>query len=239
MKNTLFACILMLLPFCVSAQQYDESIRQYREAYKMSLLHGADSLKAEDTAYLRFYPIDSTFRVRASFEQVTGATPFRMPTKHGKVGPQVREYGPVYFKMKGSAITLHVYRILARANFRMLAHDVDNPEENMVLFIPFTDRTNNKETFLGGRYLEVSSQMLQSGHVVLDFNKTCNPHTAYVKGYPYVMLPLIPDMSSPLERTTTRLMSGEVVSEYATIQANDLHLDIKAGEKIFGHNPGY
>jgi uncharacterized protein (DUF1684 family) len=79
------------------------------------------------------------------------------------------------------------------------------------LFIAFTDRTNYKETFLGGRYLDLSTNDIKDNNVELDFNKCYNPHTAYEKGYPY----LIP----PTE--------------------NSLIIDIKAGEKIFGHNPGY
>jgi len=213
-------------------------IAQYRDGYKMSLLKGKDSLAAEDTGYLRFYDADPMYRVKATFEQVTGTVPFRMNTKHGSIGPQVRVYGTVYFNMNGATITLIVYRIVTRPKFRILARKINNTDEETVLFIPFTDRTNNKETFLGGRYLDVSVASLQSGNVIIDFNKACNPHTAYEKGYPYIVLPSVEDRSSLTEQINSRFHPDEP-SQFEAIQANDIPIEIKAGEKIFGHNPGY
>ena len=230
--------ILVLLPFGVHAQQYDASIRQYREGYKMSLLKGQDSLPAVDTGYLRFYEPNPDYCAKATFEQVTGTAPFRLPTRHGRIGPTVREYGIVYFNMKGASITLHVYRIMTKPKFRVLARAIDNPEENVILFIPFSDRTNNKETFMGGRYLDISAANLQSGNIVIDFNKACNPHTAYSMGYPYIIMPSVPVQSTPLEVYETRRHPDEP-SHMETVEVNALNIEIQAGEKVFGHDPGY
>jgi len=240
--NKIFLILMVLVPCMANAQSvqvYKESIAQYRDGYKMSLLKGEDSLSATDTGYLRFYDADPKYRVRASFEQVSGAAPFRLETKHGRIGPQVREYGIVYFNMNGATITLHVYRIVTRPKFRILARFIKNTDEEIVLFIPFTDRTNNRETFLGGRYLDVSAAGLMSNNVVIDFNKACNWHTAYEMGYPYIVLPSVPDRMSPMEVNQTRLHPDQPLAQIATIQANDIPIEIKAGEKIFGHNPGY
>ena len=239
-----------------NAQIYEASILQYREGYKMSLMKGEDSLLANDTGYLRFYAPDPAYRVNATFEPVTGAVPFRLATKHGSIGPQVKEYGTVYFNMNGATLTLHVYRIIAKPKFRVLARAINNPNEEDVLFIPFTDRTNNKETFLGGRYLDISGAALQSGNVVIDFNKACNPHTAYEKGYPYILLPNIQGDAkmAPAPRQES-MQDGLIKQQQNAIrkpsdlndeqitsvieQVNAIPIDIKAGEKTFGHNPGY
>ncbi len=234
----LFLFLLILLPFGVNAQLYEASILQYREGYKMSLMKGQDSLKAEDTSYLRFYEPDSAYRVKATFEQVTGTVPFTLSTKHGNFGPQVREYGIVYFNMNGAAITLHIYRILTKPKFRLLARAIKNTDEEVILFIPFADRTNYKETFGGGRYLDVSAANLASGNVIIDFNKACNPHTAYEKGYPYILLPTVLGQSTPVERYAERKHPSEP-DQLPRVQVNGLPIEIKAGEKKFGHNPGY
>ena len=203
MRRKLFLFIIVFLPVVVYAQSYEDSLLQFREEYKASLLRGPHPLKPADTGYLRFYEPDYDYCVKATFVQVTGTKPFLMKTMHGGNNPAVREYGIVYFNLKGGTVTLHIYRLLTKPE--------DNTDESIRLFIPFTDNTNYKETFGGGRYLDVSAEDLLKGNVIIDFNKAYNPHTAYEKGYPYIMPP----------------------------NANYLLIDIKAGEKIFGHNPGY
>jgi hypothetical protein len=44
-------------------------------------------------------------------------------------------------------------------------------------FVPFRDATSGKETYGGGRYLEVQADRF--GRVVLDFNEAYNPYCAY------------------------------------------------------------
>ncbi len=157
---------------------------QLRNVYKAGLLEGAHPLKASDTEYVRFYKPDPSYRVKAVFVQVTGARPFVMNTKHGDRGVAVREYGIVYFNLKGGPVTLHIYRLLTRPE--------DNTDVSIRLFIPFTDRTNYKETFCGGRYLDINAaDLLNNDNVIIDFNKAYNPHTAYEKGYPYLICPAI------------------------------------------------
>lgn len=240
MNRKILLSLLVLLPLLASAQSYSyrDAILQYRAGYKMSLLKGIHPLKPEDTSYLRFYEPDSNYRVRATFEQVTGTVPFVMKTIHEGLGPEVREYGIVYFKMNGAAITLRVYRIVTKPRFRILARNIENPDEDIVLFIPFSDRTNYKETFQGGRYLDVSAANLNSGNVVIDFNKACNPHTAYEKRYPYVVTPTVVAPLRPGVLAETRQHASEP-DEVQTVQINDIPIEIKAGEKKFGHKPGY
>ncbi|MEX1046399.1 MAG: DUF1684 domain-containing protein [Actinomycetota bacterium] len=43
-------------------------------------------------------------------------------------------------------------------------------------FLPFRDRTNGRETYAGGRYLDVE---IRDGVVLLDFNRAYNPYCAY------------------------------------------------------------
>ena len=156
---------------------------------------------------------------------------------HGGAGPFVRVYGKVYFNMNGAKVTLYVYRMVSPPTFRVLARNLDNAGNDLILFIPFTDRTNYKETFAGGRYLDVSAASLQSGEVIIDFNKACNPHTAYEKGYPYIVMPLEATQSAPVQWAETRKQRD--APEVNTVSVNEIPFDIKAGEKIFGNHPGY
>jgi uncharacterized protein len=199
-----FICTLFLaLPLMVTAQSsYNEDMLDYRRAYMQSLLRGSHPLKPDDIAYLRFYDINPAYQVNAYFELVSGAKPFIIRTEHGGIKKAVREYGYVYFNLMGASVKLYVYRFLDMQN---------NTDRSDQLFIPFTDRTNYKETFRGGRYLDLSVSDIKDGRVIIDFNKCYNPHTAYEMGYPYIVPP----------------------------DDNSLRIAIEAGEKIFGHNPGY
>ena len=84
-------------------------------------------------------------------------------------------------------------------------------EKNYDLFVPFTDQTNSISTYRGGRYLNVRLKDISDNKVILDFNKAYNPRTAYVKGYPAIVPP----------------------------RENALHIDINAGEKAYGRDPGF
>ena len=49
--------------------------------------------------------------------------------------------------------------------------------------ILFRDATSGKDTYGGGRYLEISPAQLTDTQAVLDFNSTYNPYCAYAPGY--------------------------------------------------------
>jgi len=77
-----------------------------------------------------------------------------------------RKYGLFRFQLGGAMQTLTAYQ-------RM---DLPEQERNWVL-IPFQDRTNGKETYGGGRYLELYFPI--GAHTELDFNRAYNPLCAY------------------------------------------------------------
>ena len=49
--------------------------------------------------------------------------------------------------------------------------------------ILFRDATSTKETYGGGRYIELASDQLTSNHAILDFNAAYNPYCAYSPTY--------------------------------------------------------
>jgi uncharacterized protein (DUF1684 family) len=49
------------------------------------------------------------------------------------------------------------------------------------LFIPFKDLTSGKDTYGGGRYLDV--QIPEGNTLILNFNTAYNPYCAYTDGY--------------------------------------------------------
>jgi uncharacterized protein (DUF1684 family) len=60
------------------------------------------------------------------------------------------------------------------------------------LFLPFSDLTCGKESYIGGRYVDVR---IQKGTIwTIDFNKAYNPYCAYNYEYSCPIVPLENDL---------------------------------------------
>ncbi len=73
------------------------------------------------------------------------------------------------------------------------------------LFLPFRDATSGRETYGGGRYLDLQPD--DRGEVVIDFNLAYSPYCAYDDGYSCALPPAENWMSVPVtagERTWRR-----------------------------------
>ena len=181
--------VLLLLPAVAFAQSYADSITTFRAHYKQDFLTDAHSpLKADDTAFLRFYAPDERFRVTAVFTATPNSPAFDMPTHSGKT-KRYRQYGAVTFMLHKKKCTLQVLQGIDL---------IKNPELKDYLFLPFTDPTNMTETFGGGRYLDLRMGDIKGGRVVLDFNTCYNMYCAYAGGYSCPVPPRENDIPVPV-----------------------------------------
>ncbi|MCU7612926.1 DUF1684 domain-containing protein [Chryseobacterium sp. GMJ5] len=126
-----------------------------------------------------FFPIDLKYRVTAEFTKTENPKPFDLPTSSGKT-KSYQEFGKATFTLKGKSYTLNIYQSL----------DLMKTEEYKdYLFLPFRDETNNKETYGGGKYMDLK---IPKGHtIILDFNTSYQPYCAY-NAYDY-NCPIVPD----------------------------------------------
>lgn len=169
-----FLILIFLPPSVLNAQNYIESIKEYRKHYRDKFLNGSKSLlKEDDLQYLRFYEPNSLYQVKGTFELTLDAKEFSMPTYSGLQRPYI-QYGVITFSLDGKIMMLNVYQNL------MLK---DNPDFIDYLFIPFKDKTNGTTTYGGGRYLELRMGEIVDNKVVMDFNKCYNPYCAYSEGF--------------------------------------------------------
>lgn len=131
-------------------------------------------LKPQDLA--RFdsiprYAFNPAFRVSARWEKVSGATPFGMKTTTS----QLAEYklaGYLHFTIEGKSLKLPAYNSVKHAN---------HPLYKDRLFILFTDQTNGKTTYMGGRYIDMPG--ITGPTTTLDFNQAYNPYCVYNEKY--------------------------------------------------------
>ncbi|MES2447286.1 MAG: DUF1684 domain-containing protein [Bacteroidota bacterium] len=192
-----FLIILMaFISSTVFAQSYKEQIAKHREEYKADFLKETQSpLKEADLKNLQFFEPDSTFIIVAKVKLLKNEKIFKMPTYDGTSKEFIR-YAKVNFKIGGKNLVLTLYR-----NISLMI----NPVYKKLLFLPFTDQTNSKTTYGGGRYIDLSLQNIKNKKLKIDFNKAYNPYCAYSDGYRCHVPP----------------------------KENDLAIEILAGEKLF------
>jgi uncharacterized protein (DUF1684 family) len=192
-----FLVLLFMVSLNCFAQDYKTQIANYRKGYMEDFLKDERSpLKKDDLQFLRFYDADSTYRVTAQAEVIMNGSAFLMPVFSG-TGQQYERYAVLKFMLKGQPMQLTVYKSIALSK---------NPLYSDYLFLPFTDDTNGKDTYGGGRYIDLRTGDFKNGAVVIDFNKAYNPYCAFASGY---ACPKPPD-------------------------ENRLNIAVEAGEKLYG-----
>jgi len=126
-----------------------------------------------------FFPIDLRYRVNATFVKNENPEPFDLPTSSGK-SKSYQEYGKATFSLGGKSYTLTIYQSL----------DLMKMEKYKdYLFLPFRDETNQKETYGGGKYMDL--KIPEGNTMVLDFNQSYQPFCAY-NAYDY-NCPIVPE----------------------------------------------
>lgn len=80
-------------------------------------------------------------------------------------------YGEFHFTLGGKEYTLEIYKSIL----------------SDMLFIPFKDKTNGKETYEAGRYID--AEILPDYKMVLDFNMAYHPACAYNEKFVCVLPP--------------------------------------------------
>lgn len=127
---------------------------------------------------IQFFPISTDFIVEAKFIKTNSKEVYIMETST-HMQKKYYLFAKAVFNLKGKAYTLDVYQSLDLKNKKGF--------ENY-LFIPFRDKTSGKETYGGGRYIDLI--IPATGAITINFNKAYQPYCAYTEGY---NCPLPPD----------------------------------------------
>lgn len=183
MKYLLF----FLLTVPVYSQNFDPAeIAAHRESINRIFADPKTSpLREEDRksfTALHYFEPDQRYYITAQFRITPDTTPFEMKTTTERM-PRYRKYGELHFELEGQKMKLNVYQNQELMN-RKVYEDY--------LFLPFSDLTNEAETYVGGRYLDF--RIPTGDTVVLDFNLAYNPYCAYNYDYSCPLVPLENDL---------------------------------------------
>ena len=120
---------------------------------------------------LRYFDVTEKFVVKAVLEKAEGSRVFMIPANVGAPRKYLK-YGVLKFELDGKSYSLTVFQ----------SETAKKDEYRNLLFIPFRDLTNGKETYGAGRYLD--PKMRPDGTtLVVDFNYAYNPYCAYSEGW--------------------------------------------------------
>lgn len=174
----------------IDAEKFQKKINSEYADAKTSPLMETD-LKTFKT--LDFYPLSSKYYVNAKFVKAKDEKVFEMKTSTSRK-PKYIKYGTIFFSIDGIALKLNVYQDIELSK---------SDEYKDYLFLPFSDKTCGKESYIGGRYIDL--KIPKGNTILIDFNKAYNPYCAYNHKYSCPIVPL----------------------------ENDLNVEIKAGVKTF------
>jgi len=198
MKTIQTLVFLMLLNFGFGQEKFDSaSVEKFQKELNSEYADAKTSpLTAEDLAVFKaldFYPINEKFFVTAKFIRTEDEKPFEMKTSTDRK-PLYVKYGEAHFTIDGSNYKLNIYRNIELSK---------KEEYKDYLFLPFSDLTSGKESYIGGKYIDMKTPKGET--MVIDFNTSYNPYCAYNHNYSCPKVPL----------------------------ENDLNIEIKAGVKKF------
>jgi hypothetical protein len=140
---------------------------------------------------LKYYPFNSQYMFSGRIERFVFNinNPKYYATFLTDKGTSKRylSYGKFRFTLDGKQYAIEIYKSIL----------------SDYLFVPFKDKTNGKETYDGGRYLD--AEVLPDYEMVLDYNMAYNPSCAYNEKFVCILPP----------------------------RENMLDMEIRAGEKNF------
>ena len=117
---------------------------------------------------LKYYIPDKAYSFEAQLEQFAQRDTVEMPLTDGKADKYLR-WGRASF-------------ILSKQEYKLTLF-LKADGKDSTLFVPFTDRTNGRGSYGGGRYLDAAKPAPGDTEIVLDFNAAYNPFCAYNDGF--------------------------------------------------------
>lgn len=151
----------------INPDLYRQQVVEKRKKKDEFLRTNADSPFTDKKAFhgLSYFAPDPAYRVDARLEPFADKTQKLTVTMSDGSQETYVKFAHVVFSLNGEACRLLVVKL------------------DDTYSILFRDATSGKETYGGGRYLELDPATLTDNHAVVDFNTAYNPYCAYNPTY--------------------------------------------------------
>jgi len=150
--------------------------RKERDAFFKN--HQRSPLLPQDKRHfkgLKYYPFDPQYVLSGQIERfifhINNPKYYATFLTNKGTNKRYIRYGKLHFQLGGKEYAIEIYKSIL----------------SDMLFIPFKDNTNGKETYEGGRYID--AEILSGYKMVLDFNIAYHPSCAYNDKFVCVLPP--------------------------------------------------
>ncbi len=164
----------------------EETSKQFQDNLNAQFANKSESpLTDEDLKTFKtldFFEINKKFIVEAKFVKSENEKIFEMKTSTNRL-PKYVKYGELFFTIDDFEFKLNVYQnidLIKKSGYEDY------------LFLPFSDLTCTKQSYIGGRYIDL--RIPKNDKIIIDFNKAYNPYCAYNYKYSCPIVPLENDL---------------------------------------------
>ena len=182
-KITMIVLLISALAFSQSEKKQIAEIKKFQKELNDGYTNKKETpLRGDNyTKFAKhpFFPVDLKYRIKAQFTRTENSVPFALMTSSGETKPY-RAFGNATFALNGVTYILNIYQSLDLVKTRGYED---------YLFLPFRDETNGKETYGGGKYIDL--RIPDGNEIVIDFNQSYQPYCAY-NAYDY-SCPIVPE----------------------------------------------
>ncbi|WP_337043621.1 DUF1684 domain-containing protein [Emticicia sp. 17c] len=148
------------------SEDYIVTISKQRNQYEENLKNEKDSPVASLSNFtgFKYFEPDEKFKIEATFKAVSdnGQSLILMTDS---TQSEIKKAGEATFTLDGKTFTVSLF------------------DEEKIYLLPFRDLTNNKETYGGGRYINVPKDNLVGNKIEIDFNNAHNFYCAYNENF--------------------------------------------------------
>ncbi|PLK43507.1 DUF1684 domain-containing protein [Emticicia sp. TH156] len=161
-----FAVIGILFYSLSSSEDYAGRINEKREAYQKDVFKEKNSPVANLTNFtgFKYFEPDAKYKFEADFK-ATNDSGERMILMTDSTQSEIKKAGEATLEIEGTTYTLSVF------------------DEETTFMLPFRDKTNGKETYGGGRYINIPKDALVGSKIEIDFNNAHNFYCAYNESF--------------------------------------------------------
>lgn len=170
-KNKVFLVIIVLgiigiMFYSLSgSESYADIVKKQRDTFLKNLMSEDDSPIAslKDFSGIKYFEPDKNFIIDAEFKAESVGQGMILMTDSSQT--EIKKAGTATFSVNGKTFTVNVF------------------DEGEHFLFPFRDLTSGKETYGGGRFINIPKESLNDDKLEIDFNNAHNFYCAYNESY--------------------------------------------------------
>lgn len=170
-KNKVFLVIIVLgilgiIFYSLSgSESYFDTIKKQRDIFLKNLMSEKDSpiSSIKDFSGIKYFEADKNFIVDADFKAESAGQGMILMTDSTQT--EIKRAGTATFSVDGKTFTVNIF------------------DEGEYFLFPFRDLTSGKETYGGGRFINISKDKLKDDKLEIDFNNAHNFYCAYNESF--------------------------------------------------------